>query len=189
MSIADVIAIANTTETDSQENGTSSNHDDHARQQQKQQATYLMLIGLFLALLTAFAAREKRHNDPFEIRPLDLLLLGFATYRGGHLAAYDKVTLPLRKPFTETRPDASGTGKTVVAKGAGPQRALGELLSCPICSGTWIAAGLTYGLIIAPGPTRVFMSILAATGISEWLNAASEALKWSGQIAREQSRA
>lgn len=184
MNIFDVIVVANTTATDSQTNGAT----DAQVKQQQRQATYLMLIGLFLALLTAFAARTKQQNDSFELRPLDLLLLGFATYRGGHLAAYDKVMHPLRAPFTETRPDASGTGKAVVPKGEGARRALGELISCPICAGTWIAAGLTYGLIIAPGPTRVFMTILAATGIAESLNAASEALKWSGQVAREQSR-
>lgn len=163
--------------------------DNNAAQEHQRQATYLTLIGLFVALLTAFAARENRRGDTFELRPLDLLLLGFATYRGGHLAAYDKVALPLRRPFTETRPDASGTGKTVVPRGVGAQRALGELISCPICSGTWIASALVYGLIIIPGPTRVLMSILAATGIAEWLNASTEALKWTGQVARERSSA
>lgn len=163
--------------------------DDNDAQKRRRYATYVSLIGFFLALLTAAAARESRRGGAFELRPLDLLLLGFATYRGGHLVAYDKVAQPLRQPFTETRPDASGTGKTVVPRGEGIRRALGELLACPICSGTWIASGLVYGLMIMPGPTRVLMTILAATGIAEWLNASTEALKWTGQVARERSSA
>ncbi len=154
---------------------------------QQRQATYLTLMGLFLALLTAFSARAKRRQNQFEIRALDLVLLAFATYRGGNLAAYDKVTQPLRKPFTETRPDASGTGKTVVPRGGGVRHALGELISCPVCSGTWIAAGLVYGLLNLPGPTRVLMTILASVGMAEWLNASTEALKWTGFFVREQS--
>jgi hypothetical protein len=153
----------------------------------EKQATYFTLTGLFSAIFVAFAAQYKRrHRKKLELRPLDLGLLGMATYRLGHLAANDKVLEFVRKPFTQTVPDESGAGLTVQPKGKGFRHALGELISCPVCAGTWIAAGLVYGLHLIPGPTRVFMTIMGAVGASELLNAVTKALNWSGQAARQE---
>jgi hypothetical protein len=148
--------------------------------------TYLTLTGLFLALFAAFAMRERRGRKLFDLQPLDLFMLGLATFRLGRLAAYDKVTETLRLPFTRTTRDSSGAGDTVIPKGHGVRRAIGELISCPICAGTWIGAALVYGLDIAPRPTRAFLAIMSAIGLAELLNAATEALSWSGQVAREE---
>ena len=153
----------------------------------ERRATYIGLTGLFLSIFTAFALREEREDEDLNLRPFDLALLGFATFRLGRLAAYDKVTEWLREPFTETKPDPSGAGETVMPEGTGVRQALGELISCPTCAGTWIAAILVYGLNIAPRPTRVFLAIMSATGIGELLDASAEALSWSGQAARKES--
>jgi Protein of unknown function (DUF1360) len=158
-----------------------------AKDRGEQRATYLTLIGLFFSLFAAFSRRERERGDDPRLRPFDFALLGLATYRAGRLAAYDKVTEPLRAPFTETKPDETGAGMTVVPQGNGARKALGELLSCPTCAGTWVAAGLVYGLRIAPLPTRVLLTILGATGLAELLNAATEALSWTGQVARKQA--
>jgi len=92
---------------------------------------------------------------------------------------------PYRAPFTETIPDDSGAGATVEPTGEGWRRAVGELIACPICTGTWIAAVLVYGLQVLPGPTRALMAIMSVIGIGEVLNAATEALSWHAQLARE----
>ena len=153
----------------------------------ERRAAYMSLTGLFLSLFAAFSLRERRQGEQLDLRPFDLALLGFATFRLGRLAAYDKVTEWLRAPFTETRPDESGAGETVEPKGKGARRAIGELLSCPICAGTWIAAALVYGLAIAPRPTRIFLAIMSSIGLAEVVNAATEALNWTGQAARKQA--
>jgi hypothetical protein len=150
---------------------------------------YLTLMSLFVSLFLVFVQRAKHQRVAFSLRPFDLALLGLATYRLGRLAAFDKVTEPLRLPLTATVLDASGTGETVVPRGAGVRRALGELLACPICVGTWIAALLVYGLALAPGITHVFLSMMSAIGVAEVLNAATEALQWTGEAARKQAGA
>ena len=155
----------------------------------ERRATYAGLTGLFLSLLTAFALREQKEHTELELHPFDLALLGLATLRLGRLAAYDKVLETFRLPVAETKPDESGAGETVEPKGWGVQRAFGEMISCPICIGTWIAAALVYGLSIAPRPTRALMAIMSAVGIAEVLNGAIEALEWTGQEAREQAGA
>ncbi len=43
---------------------------------------------------------------------------------------------------------------------------MGELVSCPVCIGTWVAAGLVYGLHLAPRPTRVYVTVMSATGLA-----------------------
>jgi len=153
----------------------------------ERRTTYAGLTGLFLSLLAAFALRERKNRENLALQPFDLALLGLATLRLGRLAAYDKVFETWRLPIAETRPDESGAGDTVVPKGRGFQRALGELISCPICAGTWAAAALVYGLRIAPRFTRALLAIMSAVGLAEILNGAIEALEWQAQVARERA--
>ncbi|NMB87163.1 MAG: DUF1360 domain-containing protein [Chloroflexi bacterium] len=120
---------------------------------------------------------------------IDLVLLGFAVLRLGRLIAYDLITEPLRAPFTRTVPDGTGAGDSVEPRGRGVQHTIGQLISCPICSGTWIAAFLVYALYAWPEPARVFITILGAIGIAEVLNGLLESLSWSGQLSRTQSGA
>lgn len=150
-------------------------------------ATKLTLIGVFFSLLGLFSKWSADHNESVVIRPFDLLLVSLAAFRTGHIIAYERVAEPLRAPFTETVPDQTGAGETVVAEGTGIRFALGELLSCPICAGTWAAAALVYGLHLAPRPTRVFMTIMSATGIAELLNETIEALTWIAEAERKKS--
>jgi len=157
------------------------------RDQPRERATYLTLIGLFLGVFAAFSRREKEERGALKLAPLDLVLLGLATFRGGRIAAYDRVTEPLRAPVTETQPDEYGASENVVAAGSGVRKAIGELVSCPTCVGTWIAAGLVYGLRIAPRPTRLFLAFMGAMGLAELLDSANEALSWSGQAQRKAS--
>ncbi len=156
-------------------------------QVQRERLTYMTLVGLFLGVLGIFVARERGQKQDFAIGPRDLALLGLATYRAGRVVAYDRVAEPFRAPVTETVPDEFDAGENVIAEGAGVQKAIGELVSCPTCVGTWVAAGLVYGLHLAPGPTRLFAAILGVSGLAEIVSDASEALTWSAQAARKHS--
>ncbi len=158
-----------------------------AREQREQRVTYLTLTGLFLTLFALMASREQKKGQKLELRLVDVILLGLAVFRGGRLIAWDHVTEPLRAPFTQTVPDSSGAGDSVEARGTGARLALGQLLSCPICSGTWVAAALVYGLRLFPGPARLLVTILGAVGAAELVNAGAEALSWHGAAARQEA--
>ena len=155
--------------------------------EQRERLTYVTLVSLFLGLLGIFVSRERKARPVFDPQPRDIILIALATFRAGRVAAYERVTQPFRDPVTETVPDEYDAGQNVVAEGTGVRKAIGELVSCPICVGTWVASGLVYGLRIAPGPTRLVAAILGISGLAEVLNAATEALSWSGQAARKQS--
>ena len=123
----------------------------------------------------------------FQLSTLNIVLLAFATYRMGHLLSYDRVMEPLRSFFTETIPDPTGEGMTVEAKGEGLQQVIGQLMCCPICTGTWAAAGMVYALYLFPGPAQIFITIMAVVGMAEIINAAGELFSWGGQYARNSS--
>lgn len=144
----------------------------------------IFLFFLIFAGFTYWMVTRGQGLDGFELRPMDLVLLVLATFRLGRLIAYDVVMEPFRRPFARTVPDATGAGETVEPSGTGVRRALGQLFSCPICTGTWVAAFLVYGLYTVPGPTRVFLVIMAVIGAAELLNGVEEAFCWSGQLAR-----
>ena len=157
----------------------------NVHESRERRATYLGLIGLFLSTFGAVAAAGPK--KPFQPRPFDLVMLALSTFRLGRLIAYDQVLHPVREPFTETVPDGTGAGLTVEPEGHGARRAIGELLSCPTCAGTWIAALQVYALQLFPGPARMFVTVMAAVGAAELLGSAQEALGWSGQVARQQA--
>lgn len=160
------------------------------KDQFEDRAAKLTLMGVFLGSLALFSSRLGKRGLQFEIRPLDLLMLGLSAQQTGRIVVYDRVSKPLREPFTTTQPDSSGAGDTVVAKpGTGFRRTLGELLSCPICTGTWVAAASVIGLHLLPRPTRVFLAVTSATGIAEIIHVLIEALRWEGRESRRESAA
>lgn len=152
-----------------------------------EQTAKLTLAGAFVGGIAGFAALLRRRDEQVQMRPLDLAMLGLATYRTGRLVAYERVAAPLREPLTKTVPDGSGAGEAVVATGEGWRWTLGELMSCPTCIGTWVAAGLVYGMHLAPRPTRLFIAIMSVTGVAQVLGEATEALTWSSRSARKRS--
>lgn len=153
----------------------------------REYATKLVLMLIFLSAVAIFAFWQR--NNTFQLSTLDLVLLGLATLRLGRLIAFDVVTEPFRRMFTQTVPDETGAGDTVEPRGEGVQRALGQLISCPICAGTWMAAILVYGLWALPQPTRIFLAMTAAVSVAEILNSLVEALCWTGEFNRNRTGA
>lgn len=152
----------------------------------------IVLTTIFLggfALFIGWMLTDGPGLDVFNLSTTDLVLLALATFRLGRLIAYDRVMEPFRQFFTETVPDPTGAGDTVEPKGHGFQQSLGQMICCPICAGTWVAAGLTYLMYVFPGPTRVFLVMTAVIGTAELLNALAEYWSWNGQLGRTYSGA
>lgn len=137
-------------------------------------AAYAGIATTFLAALTGVAALAARRNRPVEPpRAIDLALLGLATFKGARTVARDKVTSFVREPFVE---GVAYDGEDEKPAGEGLQRAIGELVTCSRCIGTWIAAALGAMTILAPRTGRLLTSILAAGALNDWLLAGFSAL-------------
>ncbi len=143
--------------------------------------TYATLSGIFVLGVGTFALLHSTVN----LTPLLVAELGFAIYRMGRMISYDKVMETYRLPFVETISDPTGAGETTEARGEGWREAIGDLVCCPICAGTWIAGLMVLGLSVLPGLFTVFVHIFCIVGIAELLNGATEYLQWNGQMARE----
>jgi hypothetical protein len=99
--------------------------------------------------------------------------LSAASFKAGRTLARDEVTSFLRDPFVEG--EAHEGGEDPVQSGDFRQ-AIGELVTCSRCGGTWTAAALATTQILAPRFGRLLTWSLAAAGVNDWLQAGFAAL-------------
>lgn len=129
---------------------------------------YATIVATFVASVAAVAAAARRLDRGVELRPLDLPLLGLATFKGARTLARDPVTSFVREPFVE---EEAYRGDEHPA-GEGMRRAIGELVTCTRCAGTWVAAALASLTVLAPRTGRLLASVLAAGALNDFLQAA-----------------
>jgi len=106
-------------------------------------------------------ARATRRTLP-EPTAWDLVLCTGATHRLSRLLAKDPVTSPLRAPFTRFRGTTGPAELQEEVRGTGLRKTIGELVTCPFCTGLWISTGLAAGLVFAPRATRLTATALTA---------------------------
>ncbi len=142
-------------------------------------ASYAGLMGVYNAAFASLlvVAHSTGRRLPPRIAYGDLVLLGVATYKLSRLISSDRVTSPLRAPFTEYVEPAGASEVKEKVRGTGLQRAIGDLLTCPYCLGPWVGMALAFGMVLKPRTTRLLGGILAAATISDTLNHATTALK------------
>jgi len=138
-------------------------------------AAYAGIMGTFAGglaaagLLARLLGRDARGDSA-----LDLTVLSVATFKAARTIARDDVTSFLRNPFVEGE---AGTGDEEEPKETGDlQQAIGELVTCSRCIGTWAAAGLATTQILAPRFGRLLTWSLAAAGANDFLQAGFVAL-------------
>jgi hypothetical protein len=145
-----------------------------ARQTQAPHGAYAAIMGAFVTGLAGAGMLAKAlGRDPLEHRPLDLVMLGAATFKAARTISRDEVTSFLREPFVQG--EAHEGGENPVETGD-IRQAIGELVTCSRCIGTWVAAGLTGTQVIAPRFGRILIWTLAAAGMNDFLQAGFAAL-------------
>jgi hypothetical protein len=143
---------------------------------------YLAFMSIFGALVGAAltVARRQGRELPEKVGPGELLLVGTASHKLSRLIAKDKVTSPLRAPFTELEGKGGPAELEESSRGTGARKAIGELLICPYCLGLWVVAGFSVGLVFAPRVTRFVASLFAALTISDFFQIAYKAAEEKG---------
>ena len=134
------------------------------------QSQYAAIMGTYVAGLAGagLLARALRRDAP-DFRPIDLAVLGAATFKTARTISRDDVGSFIREPFVE------GDEEEPVETGD-LRQAIGELVTCSRCVGTWVAAGLTTTQVVAPRFGRLLAWSLAAAGANDFLQAAFVAL-------------
>ena len=131
---------------------------------------YATITGVFVAgLALSGGVARLLGRDPREQTWLDLATLAAATFKASRTIARDDVTSFLREPFVEGDPRDPEDEHPVQT--GGMEQAIGELVTCSRCVGTWAAAGLATTQVLAPRFGRMLTWTLAGAGINDFLQA------------------
>jgi hypothetical protein len=133
-------------------------------------AGYAGAMGVYSATVLALGAAARLTRRPLpEPRPWDVTLAALATHQLSRLLAKDPVTSPLRAPFTRFEGTTGPAELAEEVRGDGARKTVGEMISCPFCTGLWIATGFTAGSVFAPRATRLVTATFAALAVSDFL--------------------
>ena len=137
---------------------------------------YLALVGAYNAALAGVLIVARASGRPIPRLGFgDLLLFGAATHKLSRRVAKDKVTAPLRAPFTEYQEPGGPAEVEEKPRGSGAKRAIGELVLCPYCLDQWIGTAFVSGSIFAPRVTRLVAGLFTSVGIADFLHVAYKA--------------
>jgi hypothetical protein len=144
-------------------------------------AGYAVILAAFGGALAATAGLERalgREGRPASA--LDLFVLCAGSFKAARALSRERVGSVIRQPFVEEESGDGAGGSHERPAGDGVQRALGELVTCTRCAGTWTAAALLTCQAIAPRFGQLLTWSLAAGAGNDFLQAGFAAL-----IARE----
>jgi hypothetical protein len=132
---------------------------------------YAAMMSLFIGSFATFVFAASRSRVlPRRVDFRDVVLLGLATHKLTRIVSRERVTIPLRVPFTKYE-GSNGAGQVQERpRGRGLRRAIGSLLVCQYCVGPWVASMFTAGLVYAPRATRLVSSVFAMVTISDFLH-------------------
>jgi hypothetical protein len=136
--------------------------------------SYAVIVGAFTGLLAAAGALGRLFDrDPQCQTTLDFAVLAAASFKAARTLSHDEVTSFLREPFVRGHAH-SGEGEQPVE--GGMEQAIGELVTCSRCIGTWTAAGLAATQILAPRFGRLLTWSLGAAAANDFFQAGFAAL-------------
>jgi Protein of unknown function (DUF1360) len=144
--------------------------------------SYAATMAIFNALFGAalYAAKRSGRELPERVEPADVVMFGAASHKLSRLVAKEKVTAPLRAPFTELEGKGGPAELEERSRGEGARRVIGELLTCPFCLSLWIVAAFSLGLLFAPRLSRFLAAVFSALGIADFLQVAYKAAEKKG---------
>jgi len=135
---------------------------------------YAAICGAFVGGLgVAGAFAHALGREPSEHDGLDVFVLAAATFKAVRTLARDEVTSFLRERFVD---GAVHEGGEQPRETGDLRQAIGELVTCSRCIGTWAAAGLGSAQILAPRFGRLLTWSLAAAAANDSMQAGFEAL-------------
>jgi hypothetical protein len=135
---------------------------------------YAAIMGTFAGGLAAAGALARAlDRDPQCHTALDFAVLGAAAFKAARTLSHDEVTSFIRQPFVRGHAH-SGEDEEPVEDGVG--QAIGELVTCSRCVGTWVAAALAATQVVAPRFGRLLTWSLGAAAANDFLQAGFTAL-------------
>jgi hypothetical protein len=136
-------------------------------------AAYATIMGAFVGGLGAAGIVARAlDRDPQCHTALDFVVLSAAAFKAARTLSHDEVTSFIRDPFVHGH---AHSGDEEPVEG-GFEQAIGELVTCSRCAGTWVAAALAATQVIAPRFGRLLTWSLGAAAANDFLQAGFTAL-------------
>ena len=126
-----------------------------------QASDYAAINLVWAGLLGGLLASTRDEAPPMT----ELPVLGLASFSLSKAIAKEKVGSWVREPVVDHSDGAQRP------KGRGLRYAVGELLTCTRCLGTWSALGLVGLRIARPREGRIVVGVLATAGLNDFLQA------------------
>jgi hypothetical protein len=136
---------------------------DPVRETPTDPTDYAALSAGYAALAAAVLLAARDHGDE-PIQPAEFVPIGIATFALAKLITKEKVESWVREPFIEELP-----GGERRPKGTGMRYAIGELLSCSRCVGSWSSLALVGLRLTRPREARVLTAVLGASAVNDFL--------------------
>ncbi len=137
-------------------------------------AAYATRLGGFGAGFAAVAGLTTLlGRRPERLTALDLGVLAAATFKAARTVSSDEILSFVRDPFVEGE---AHEGDEEPVEPGDLRQAVGELLTCSRCIGTWAAAGLLSAQTLAPRTGRLLTGVLAVAAANDFLQAGFAAL-------------
>ena len=137
-------------------------------------SSYATIMATFAGgLATAGAMARLLRRDPQCHTALDFIILGAAAFKASRTLSHDEVTSFIRQPFVRGR---AHSGEDEEPVEGGMEQAIGELVTCSRCVGTWVAAGLAATQVLSPRFGRLLTWSLGAAAANDFLQAGFTAL-------------
>src|SRR3954471_13317404 len=115
-----------------------------------------------LAAALIAASRSRGGDDPITNR--ELVPLAAATFAVSKAVARERIGSWGAEPFVDQTEGQKPKGSRI-------QRAVGELVTCTRCVGTWSALGVVGLRVLHPQAGRTVSVILASSAANDWLQA------------------
>lgn len=128
---------------------------------------YALINTVYLAALGALGTTALRRGRQPIASARDLAEVAFATFALADVFAHEKIAHWIREPFVHETDDH----RPGAPRGSGLRYAVGELLSCSRCVGSWSALSLCAVRVASPAAGQAVTSVLAAAGANDVLQA------------------
>jgi hypothetical protein len=148
--------------------------------------SYAAIMATFAGGLAAAGVLGRAlRRDPQCQSALDFVVLSAASFKAARTLSRDPITSFIREPFVEGQAGAVGDEEPVHT--GGMEQAIGELVTCTRCVGTWAAAGLAATQMVAPRFGRLLTWSLGAAAANDFLQAAFAELTTRANRLEEQT--
>ena len=135
--------------------------------------SYAAIMAAFGGVLAATTSAERAlRREPSAFSAFEFVLLCAGSFKAARTISRERVGSVLRQPFVETDGLVENADAVEeVPAGDGLRQAVGELVTCTRCAGTWAAASLLACQTIAPRFGRLLTWTLAAGAANDFLQA------------------